>query len=77
MAKTVERESVVGDVLREPSIPDILRHRRSDGEFLGFLRRSGWSGELPYYRFKCPVHGMVENYPQGYHELLLCPHCDD
>jgi hypothetical protein len=76
MSRTIEKESMKGDVLREPSIPEILRYRRRDGEFLGFLTRSGWSGELPYYRFRCPVHGLVENYPQGYDEILLCPHCD-
>ena len=76
MAKLVERESIKGDVLREPSIPEILQYRRRDAEFLGFLTRPGWSGELPYYRFKCSVHGQVENYPSGYHKLLLCPHCD-
>jgi hypothetical protein len=76
MSRIVEKESIKGDMLREPSIPEILRYRRRDAEFLGFLTRSGWSGELPYYRFRCPVHGMVENYPQGYDEILLCPHCD-
>ena len=76
MSKTLEKESSIEGILREPSIPEILEYRRRDAEFIGFLTRPGWSGELPYYRFRCSVHGSVENYPQGYDELLLCPHCD-
>ena len=75
MSGVEEKEAVKG-MLREPSIPEILKYRRADGEFLGFLTRPGWRGELPYYRFKCTIHGVVENYPQGYDDALLCPHCD-
>jgi hypothetical protein len=63
-------------MLREPSIPEILKYRRADGEFLGFLTMPEWKGELPYNRFKCTIHGIVDNYPQGYDEALLCPYCD-
>jgi hypothetical protein len=72
MSRVEEKEAIKG-MLREPSIPEILKHRRSDAEFLGFLMKPGWRGELPYYRFRCPVHGSVENYPKGYDEALLCP----
>jgi hypothetical protein len=30
--------------------------------------------ELQFYAFKCPVHGIVENYPEGYERVLRCPH---
>jgi hypothetical protein len=63
-------------MVRESFIPEILKHRRGDAEFLGFLTKPGWRGELPYYRFKCPAHSIVENYSKGYDEALLCPHCD-
>jgi hypothetical protein len=76
MSRVEEKEVIDGATLREPSIPEMLRNRRRDGEFLGFMTRPGWSGELPCYRFRCPVHGIVENYPQGHDEVLLCPHCD-
>jgi hypothetical protein len=36
----------------------------------------GWSGSLQFYAFKCPVHGFVENYPQGYEKVLRCPYCE-
>ncbi len=62
-------------MLREPTISEILSYRRPDGEFLGFPTKPGWKGELPYYRFKCTVHGYPGNYPQGYDEELHCPHC--
>jgi len=38
--------------------------------------RPGWGGSLQFYAFKCPVHGLVENYPQGYDRVLRCPHCE-
>jgi len=37
--------------------------------------RPGWSGNLQFYAFKCPVHGLVENYPQAYERVLRCPYC--
>ena len=42
---------------------------------LGERTQEGWSGALPFYAFKCPVHGLVENYPSGWAEILRCPLC--
>jgi len=39
--------------------------------------RPGWSGSLQFYAFRCPVHGLVENYPQGYERVLKCPYCEE
>ncbi len=39
--------------------------------------RPGWSGSLQFYAFRCPVHGLVENYPQGYEGVLRCPYCEE
>jgi len=39
--------------------------------------RHGWTGSLQFYAFECPVHGLVENYPQSYEKVLRCPHCDN
>ena len=36
---------------------------------------SGWNGELMYYAFRCPVHGIVEDYPHGFDQRLRCPLC--
>lgn len=38
--------------------------------------RPGWKGQLMFYAFKCPEHGIVENYLHGYSERLLCPLCE-
>ena len=35
----------------------------------------GWKGELQFYAFKCPVHGIVEDYPHGYRQVLSCKKC--
>jgi len=39
---------------------------------VGEISKSGWRGFLPLYAFNCPKHGLVENYPMGYEERLLC-----
>ncbi len=35
--------------------------------------RPGWKGPLPFDAFKCPVHGLVEDYPHGYRGVLRLP----
>ncbi len=37
--------------------------------------RHGWRKPLPFYAFKCPKHGIVEDYPHGYKGRLDCPKC--
>jgi hypothetical protein len=39
--------------------------------------RPGWKHELQFYAFKCPIHGLVESYPQGHNQKLRCPKCSD
>ena len=34
-----------------------------------------WKEPLPFYIFKCPLHGYVESYPHGYEKKLICPKC--
>ena len=53
-----------------------LEHHRDDATYIGHRTRPGWRGALPFYRFFCVKHGPVENYPQGYAEILRCPKCD-
>jgi len=43
--------------------------------FVGYRTRPGWRGALPFYAFKCPEHGLVEDYPHGYKQILDCPLC--
>jgi len=43
--------------------------------YIGHRTRPGWKGSLPFYAFRCPVHGLVENYPSGYEQRLECPRC--
>ena len=42
---------------------------------VGEVTRPGWSGSLPVYAFRCPKHGLVTNYEQGYDRRLDCPIC--
>ena len=44
-------------------------------KYVGHKTRPGWKGSLPFYQFTCKIHGLVENYPSGYDEILQCPKC--
>lgn len=43
--------------------------------YLYHVKEVGWSGSLPFYAFRCPVHGIVSDYPHGYKKILRCPYC--
>lgn len=43
--------------------------------YLYDVKREGWKDFLPFYAFRCPVHGLVETYPRGYAQRLECPKC--
>lgn len=59
------------------NILERIKNHRSDATYIGHKTRPGWHGSLPFYRFFCPKHGEVENYPQGYAQILRCPTCDE
>ena len=43
--------------------------------FIDNIKFEGWSGELPFYLFKCKTHGYELNYASGYVGNLLCLDC--
>lgn len=44
--------------------------------YIGHEMRVGWLGKLPFYLFFCFSCGEVaKDYPHGYTNYLLCPHC--
>ena len=43
--------------------------------YLGKRRQPGWKDPLPFFAFRCPRHGIVEDYPHGYYSRLSCPIC--
>ena len=45
--------------------------------YVGDRQRASWKGPLPFYAFKCPIHGVVEDYPHGYAQCLECPKCKE
>jgi len=60
--------------------------------FLQDRTRPTWTGDLPFYAFKCSKHGIVEDYPHGHYSpfkggipikfkggtsVLKCPLCMD
>ena len=42
---------------------------------VGYIRKQGWTAEAPLYAFRCEIHGVVRNTPQGHGHLLICPLC--
>lgn len=59
----------------EQTFSERIKMRVQGYVFVGYRTRPEWRGALPFYRFKCPVHGLVENYAQGFREILRCPEC--
>jgi len=43
--------------------------------YLEHQKRPGWTGYLPFYAVKCPIHGVFEDYPHGFDDYFLCPQC--
>jgi hypothetical protein len=43
--------------------------------YVGHRIQAGWKGSLPFFAFRCPVHGLVDDYPHGYTDRLDCPRC--
>ena len=45
--------------------------------YLGDQMKEGWKKSLPFYLFKCPIHGLVKSYPKGHSKRLDCPLCQE
>jgi hypothetical protein len=43
--------------------------------YIGHRTQTGWNGPLPFFAIRCPVHGLVEDYPHGNSDRLDCPRC--
>lgn len=57
------------------SLLDRLKLRLSGYVYVEDRVKLGWKEPLPYYLFKCPVHGYVKSYQHGYDKKLICPKC--
>lgn len=47
-----------------------LRLRLFGSVPVGYRVKSGWRGPIMHYAFRCPVHGVVVDYPHGQYESL-------
>lgn len=59
----------------ELSLKDKLKLRIRGSLYVGHKKKDEWTDEFPFYVFKCPIHGLVEDYPHGWKETLSCPKC--
>jgi len=75
-ARDSDDPTVTGKRLsRELTYIQKLRLRLFGRVLVGWRSRRLWRAELPFYAFRCPIHGIVEDYPHGYHYRLDCPLC--
>ena len=52
-----------------------LRLRLFGHVSVGYMMKQEWKAPIEHFAFRCPIHGLVENYPQGFEERLSCPRC--
>ena len=45
--------------------------------YVGDRKRNGWKSPIPFYAFRCPIHGIVEDYAHGTNQRLECPRCKE
>ena len=72
-----KRLAILKSLSSKISSYQILKLRLSGSVYIGDFKLPGWSGELPFYAFKCDEHGFVVNYPEGHDEILRCPFCEN
>ena len=41
----------------------------------GLKEHPDTKSKIEYFTFKCPIHGLVEDYRHGYSKYLECPMC--
>ena len=63
--------------MRQPTRYEAIKFKRCDAKLVGFDQHEGWLGELPFYEWKCNIHGLVQNYEQGFGYVLECPDCQN
>ena len=54
---------------------DRLQLKLTGYVYVGSKQKEGWRGPIAHYLFKCPVHGLVIDYPHGFDSILVCPIC--
>ena len=59
----------------ELSVFQRLRLRLFGSVPVGYQRKPGWKAPIMHYAFRCPVHGVVVDYPHGFRERFSCPKC--
>lgn len=63
--------------MRSPTTEEKIKFHRCDAVLIGFEKKEGWKAELPFYRFKCDIHGEQIDYEHGYGQVLYCDKCQD
>ena len=59
----------------ELSVFQRLRLRLFGSVPVGYRIKQGWRAPIMHYAFRCPVHGVVVDYPHGYRDRLDCLRC--
>jgi len=57
------------------TILQLIKLRLEGYVYVGDQIRVGWKNPIPFYAFRCPIHGIVVDWARGYDERLECPKC--
>lgn len=54
-----------------------LKIRLGANVYIGDFQFKGWREPLPFYAFRCKIHGIVADYLHGHpdREYMRCPEC--
>ena len=77
---TIELEKMIAEVKQEEILSQLSTRQKWALDlgcivYLEHRKRFGWSKSLPFYAFKCPKHGVFEDYPHGHRKRIDCPKC--
>ncbi len=72
-----EKQSVIDSSLHTMKLTLIqkIKLKINGRVYLEHRTKHGWRGSLPFYAFRCPIHGIVIDYPHGVDDSLSCTKC--
>ena len=76
IAKGID-EDTLHKILDNMSLIQRVMLRLRGKIMLGYAQRWGWKDKMPFYLFRCKIHGYQIGYPAGHNEGIDCPVCDE
>ena len=72
-----EKQSVINSYLDNMKLTLIqkIKLKINGRVYIEHRTRPRWNRPLPFYAFKCPVHGIVIDYTHDVDDYVSCPKC--